>query len=99
MCTKCGKAAISEEALGCHIRALHRPDLELKKCNNCDKLFNTDKDKQTYIEKYHITIPETLNEPELEKLPEITQRRKQNFPEIQVEDGEFKNTGGVAKFR
>ena len=79
--------------------ALHRQDLELKKCNNCDKLFNTDKDKQTYIEKYHITIPETLNEPELEQLPEITQRRKQNFPETQVEDGKFKNTGGVAKFR
>ena len=81
------------------MRALHRPDLELKKCNNCENIFNTDKDKQTYIEKYHITIPETLNEPESEKLPEITQRRKQNFPEIQVEDGEFKNTGGVAKFR
>ena len=93
----CGKAAISEEALGCHMLAL--PDLELKKCNNCDKLFNTDKNKQTYIEKYHITIPEKLNEPELEKLPEITQRRKQNFPEIQVENSEFKNTGGVAKFR
>ena len=81
------------------MRALHRPDLELKKYNNFDKLFNTDKDKQTYIEKYHITIHETLNEPELEKLPEITQRRKQNFPEIQVEDGELKNTGGVAKLR
>ena len=57
------------------MRALHRPDVELKKCNSCDTLFNTDKDKQTYIEKYHITIPETLNEPELEQLPEITQRR------------------------
>ena len=79
--------------------ALHRQDLELKKCNNCDKLFNTDEDKQTYNEKYHITIHETLNESELEKLPEITQGRKQNFPEIQVEDGELKNTGGVAKFR
>ena len=41
-----------------------------------------------------MTIPETQNEPELEKLPEITQKRKHNF-----EDGEFKNTWGVAKFR
>ena len=63
------------------------------------KNFNNDKDKQTYIGKYHITFPETLIESELEKLPDITQIRKQNFPEIQVEDGEFKNTGGVAKFR
>ena len=70
------------------MHALHRPDLELKKCNNCDKLFNTNKDKHTYVEKNHITISETLNEPELEKLPYITQRRKQNFPEIEVEDDE-----------
>ena len=75
------------------MRALHRPDQELKKCNNCDKLFNTDKDEETYIEKYHITIHETLNEPELEKLPEITQEGNKKFLKIQVEDGEFNNTG------
>ena len=73
---------------------LHRPDHELKKCNNCDKVFNTDKDKEAYIEKYHMTIPETQNEPELEKLLEITQKRKHHF-----EDSEFKNTWEVAKFR
>ena len=55
------------------MRTLHRPDLELKKCNNCDKLFNTNKDKQTYIEKNHIIISDTLNEPEHDKIPEITQ--------------------------
>ena len=49
------------------MRVLHRPDLELKKCNNCDNFFNTNKDKETFIEKYHITIPETLNEPEPKK--------------------------------
>jgi hypothetical protein len=43
VCTMCGKAAISKEALGCHMRAVHSKDLELKKCNACDELFNTDK--------------------------------------------------------
>ena len=64
------------------------PDLEFKKCTNCDKLFNTNNDKQTYIEKYNITIPESLNVPELEKLTEITQRMKHNFPKIQVDHSE-----------
>ena len=84
----CGKAAISEEALGCHMRTVHRQDLELKKCNACDELFNTDKDKQTHVDKYHMTNHETLEERDLE----ITQRRKQNLHEIQIEDGEFINT-------
>ena len=80
--------------------ALHRKDLEFKKCTNCDKLLNTDNDKQTYIEKYHLPISESLNVPELVKLTEITQRRKHNFPKIQVEHSELKKKKlGVAKFR
>ena len=31
-CTKCGKTAISKEALECHMRSIHRPDLDFKKC-------------------------------------------------------------------
>jgi uncharacterized C2H2 Zn-finger protein len=84
----CGKAAISKETLGCHTCAVHSQDLELKKCNACDELFNTDKDKQTRVDKYHMTNRETLNERDFE----ITQRRKQNLHEIQIEDGEFINT-------
>ena len=84
----CGNVAISKESLRCHMRAVHRQDHELKKCNACDELFNTDKDKQEHVNKYNITNHATLEERDLE----INQRRKQNLHEIQIEDDEFINT-------
>ena len=84
VCTKCGKTAISEEALGCHMRAMHRPDLELKKCTECEDLFNTENALQKHFDKYHRT-----NDDITKGLPEITKRRKQNFDDFEIEDGEF----------
>ena len=51
VCTKCGKTAISEEALGCHMRAMHRPDLELKKCTEYEDFFNTENALQQHFDK------------------------------------------------
>lgn len=67
VCTKCGKGAISEEALDCHMRAIHMPDLDLKKCNECEDLFNTENAFQKHFDKYHRT-----NDDITKGLPEIT---------------------------
>ena len=85
-CTKCGKTSISKEALECHMRTTQRPDLDLKKCTDCEELFDTKNDVQKHVHKYHITNNDTPT------VPEITKRRKHNLDEIKVEDKEFVNT-------
>ena len=91
-CTKCGKAAISKEALECHMRAIHRPDLELKKCTECEDLFKTKNTLQKHFDKYHGTNGDITR-----GLPEITKRRKQYFDDMEIEDGEIVNTEELLK--
>ena len=75
------------------MRALHRPYLELMKCNNCDKLFNTDNDKQTYIEKYHITVPESLNVPELKNFQRQLKEGNKTFLKFKLKTVNLKTLG------
>ena len=68
------------------------PDLELKKRNECEDLFNTENAFQKHFDKYHRT-----NNDITKGLPEITKRWKQNFDDIEIVDGEFVNTEELLK--
>ena len=65
----------------------HWPDLELKKCTECEDLFYTKNALQKHFDKYHGTNGDITR-----GLPEITKRRKQYFDDIEIEDGEIVNT-------
>ena len=74
------------------MRVMHRPDLELKKCTECEDLFNTENALQKHFDKYHRT-----NDDITKGFPEIIKRRKQNFDDIEIVDGEFVNNEELLK--